>query len=492
MLNDDESFRKIVSSWANSSGYFAIFVVIAVKLIEGIQWILRRMYSFVNKNYMALSREMEFHADEIAANITGYEPLKTSLVRLSLADYSFNSAINLYNGKISECVKSENIYKEQSFVMGFFGETEAIPFHNGFPQPELEEVGKFSKSKLVIINQWASHPSTEDRIARLEKTQLVIDEQNSSPANSLFKNIETLQQQFTNKMFQNVEYKEEASMMSVNDFEHAFKTDYEKNTFSKKFNSYYNDRNPENFELDRLEPQRIDNPFSDEIKELVYTHNALKGDIETLDQIADETFGIKTFDYEGKRYKRAEAISLKKQLEISETEIKEQLKQHDIQIFRHFLALEADKDAMKLHGLYTRFFDYEKQYHADFEQYRNLSDSLQFTNVSTQSDQIQDNFQNVEAREAAIKIKMRKLLEHPALKKEITSDVKEIFDYYLTFKLTYFENGAYREETLHHLFTALNYYVYLMGRIFFIYKREILDYQASMLPDVEIKVPVSA
>ena len=49
-----------------------------------------------------LSREMEFHADEIVANVTGYEPLKYGLLWLSLADHSFRSVLSFYDGKIIE------------------------------------------------------------------------------------------------------------------------------------------------------------------------------------------------------------------------------------------------------------------------------------------------------------------------------------------------------------------------------------------------------
>ena len=116
MLYDNESFDKMIQQWANISGYFSIFVIIAVKIIEGIQWILKKMYEFININYLALSREMEFHADEVAANVAGYLPLKESLLRMDLADHSYNSVISFYENKLTENVKSSNLYKEQNFV----------------------------------------------------------------------------------------------------------------------------------------------------------------------------------------------------------------------------------------------------------------------------------------------------------------------------------------------------------------------------------------
>ena len=100
LVNDNDGYNNIISNWASVSGYFSIFVSIAVWIVRGIQWILSKMYGVVNKSYMALSREMEFHADEIAATVTGSAPLKTSLLRLSLASESYDSVLNFYQGKV--------------------------------------------------------------------------------------------------------------------------------------------------------------------------------------------------------------------------------------------------------------------------------------------------------------------------------------------------------------------------------------------------------
>ncbi|MFY7942955.1 MAG: M48 family metallopeptidase, partial [Crocinitomicaceae bacterium] len=94
MLYDNESYDYLIQRWANTSRFFSFFVSIAVKIIEGIQWVLRKMYEYVNVSYLALSREMEFHADEIAANVAGYLPLKESLRRMELAEHSYNLVLD--------------------------------------------------------------------------------------------------------------------------------------------------------------------------------------------------------------------------------------------------------------------------------------------------------------------------------------------------------------------------------------------------------------
>ena len=85
MLYDNEGYGMLIHRFANISSYFAIFVTLGVKIIEGIQWILKKLYHVVNLQHLNLSREMEFHADAIAANTVGSKPFISAMMRLDLA-----------------------------------------------------------------------------------------------------------------------------------------------------------------------------------------------------------------------------------------------------------------------------------------------------------------------------------------------------------------------------------------------------------------------
>jgi Zn-dependent protease with chaperone function len=182
LLNDNEGYQALIQQWSRIHGVITFFTLIAVKIIQGIQWVLRKLYAIVNMNYMGLSREMEFNADEIAARVAGTEPLQNSLLRLSLAEYSFNRVANFYESKIQENKKSENLYREQSFVMVKVADLKRIPIENGLPIITKNQVYRFDKSKLVIKDQWASHPSIGERIERLQLLHLdPVNSQNNWP-----------------------------------------------------------------------------------------------------------------------------------------------------------------------------------------------------------------------------------------------------------------------------------------------------------------------
>lgn len=42
MLYENDSFDTSIQNWGNSSGYVSFFLSIAVSIIRGIQWILKK------------------------------------------------------------------------------------------------------------------------------------------------------------------------------------------------------------------------------------------------------------------------------------------------------------------------------------------------------------------------------------------------------------------------------------------------------------------
>ncbi len=485
MIYENESYEKIIQSWSSISGYFAIFVVLAIKIVEGIQWVLSKLYDIVNKNYMGLSREMEFHADEIAASVTGYEPLKTSLLRMDLANHCFENVLNFYEGKISENIKSANLYQEHRFVMNFTAKESGLTITNGFPEVTLEELNEFNKSKLVIKNQWASHPSTDERIARLEKSNLTSEYIDYSPASSIFSNIEKIQKELTERTFKDVQYSEKPISISLDVFEEQYQKQYQNNTYPKIYNGYYDNKNPIYFDINALNSYRqtteIQDLFSDDKIELVYTAIALQHDMETLKQIAEKTIPIKTFDYDGKKYTRKQSKNLLSQIALELSQINEQIKLNDIAIFNCFLNLEREQGkGLKLERMYTEFFNFDKKLDAKYEIYTQLTNGLQFINYTTPFEQIRRNFSKIKPLETKLKSEIVELLGDNLYQTEITKEIKDNFELYISKNWKYFGNEKYFDDHLRMLFTALSNYTFLLSKGYFLLKKQLLNYQKEL------------
>lgn len=319
MLFNNDSFEQVAYKWATISGYFYFFVKIAIKIIQGIQWILRQFYGLVNKQYLGLSREMEFHADEVAAQITGFEPLKTSLMRISFSDSVLESVFDFYNQRISEKIRSKNIFRDHEKALFILAKTNGLTLSGSFPQVTEFDLTRYNKSKLVIKDQWASHPSTIDRISKLEQVGFKVDNLSDASANLLFADLDQIQESLTQIVFDNAPYDSEPELVEEEKFALEFEKNLELNSYPQIFNSYYSDKNPVYFPLEEEEQSPIGeflSLFSDEKVDWVYTMRALEYDLETLKQIQEGKLKIKTFDYDGQKYQTRKSQELTKKLSL--------------------------------------------------------------------------------------------------------------------------------------------------------------------------------
>ena len=486
LLNENDSYDQAAAKWADVSSLIAIFVVIALKAVHGIQWILAKMYGVINKSYSALSREMEFHADEIAASITGYQPLADSLLRMQLADYSLNSAFAYYGERIAENKSSVNIFKEQWFVMELNAESSDLTYKNKLPHVTFNDISRYNKSKLVIKNQWASHPSTQDRVDHLKDKPKFVNGEESVLANSIIQNLAEVQEEFTKLAFSQVKYTGEVQLLSYEDFEEDYEKGYKKNTFSKVYNGYYDDKNPAVFDLKTVIEIDIKETFSelvsDEIVDYIYDTQALGNDLETLAMIKDKTVRVKSFDYDGVKYNRKQSSKLLETLEGELKEKLETLKENDIKIYQFFLGQEAEKGTSgHLESLYEAMFNFDESSEERMEIYNSLSKELEFINYRHEYDTIRSKFKSVKALEFKLKKILTELVNDEKYQEEITPQMKENLDLYLKEDLQYFGNTMYFENKLQILFTAMQDYVYLLMRGYFLTKKELLEYQESLL-----------
>jgi Zn-dependent protease with chaperone function len=486
MLYDNESFRTMIQNWANISGYFSIFVVIAVKIIEGIQWILKKMYEYVNINYLALSREMEFHADEVAANVAGSLPLKESLLRMDLSNHSYNSVLNFYENKLAENIKSNNIYKEQSFVLNYLAKENNLVLKNNLPLVTPIDINRFNKSKLIIKDQWASHPSTEDRVLNLDRLNIIKETTNQELAISLFTSPNEIQEKITNKLFSIVENSNNLTSINTDNFIIDYCKEYEKNGFNKKYNGFYDNKNPNHFDVNTVEnstkTETIEQLFNKENIDIIYDYIALENDKNVIKNIEDKVISVKTFDYDGQKYNTKETSSLLSKIENEIEDLKNKITQNDITIYTFFYDLAKKKgEESKLKSAYTTFFNYDKEYNKKSELYSKIINAAVFIHNVTPIEQIKSHLSKLKEIEIDLKKEIKNILESEICKPEISEAIKENFDLYLKENLVYFNHDKYIESKLEILFKSINNYAYLISREYFLTKKELLDYQISLL-----------
>lgn len=476
LVNDDESYRNSVEKFASISGYFSIFAALAFFFTGKIKWVLVKMYNFVNIRHMALSREMEFHADEVAANIAGSLALEESLLRLELANNSYQNVLSFYDNRYSKNESSKNIYREQFFVMNFLAEQSEVESKNGLPNIQLSESGLFNKSKLNIENQWASHPSQKERITKLRSLN-IIKEQDNLPAKNIFKNFQKTEEQITSKLFSRVQYQKRKTDLEFEEFRSEFEKQYQKDSFDKIFNAYYDNKNPDFTvkESELTDEISFDELFSKEKVEWVYTLIALESDLKTVEAISKKEYAIKTFDYDGKKYKQAEAKTLIPTIQKAIEEIKEKIHQNDAVIYNYF-AKKAEEQQKKADfiQLYKSFGEYDAEYDDQYKLYIDLMNATAFMNTKTPFEQIRKNFSDLKPLEEKLKYQITVFYQNEMLTKEMNEeDIKDL-KFYTEKEHPYFNNNEYMEHNLQLLMKAINYLPYFLHRKYFYKKKELL------------------
>src|SRR5574343_104418 len=435
LLYDNGSYDVMVQKLANVSSYFVLFITIAIKIIEGIQWMLQKMYAFVNKKYLALSREMEFHADAVAAHIAGVSPVESSLLRMHLADSSYNHVLNLYTEKMAEGWISENVFKEHSYMMRFLAEKEGIPLVNDLPQITNDDTSnKFVKSKLVIENQWASHPATQ-----------VVD---------------------------------------FDKFKTTIQAKIDEYALDSLYNGYYNQYSPQSISFAEVAnpAASVADLFNDETASWPSTLQTLYADYQTLEGIKNSYIKIRSFDYEGTKYASTEAAvvlqMVKKEIDVLE----ERLKDNDHLIYRFTLEKGLAQEQAYLYRTTV------EQYLAgiiSYEENMKLIDAihteLHFISEQNSYEYILSKFRQFEATETNLKSGLQSLLKNELLDKELTIESRNRLHDYIAKEQVYFAGTSYDDAALNLLFEAKNTFYMLTEKLYYKNKKAWLDLQASIL-----------
>ncbi|GGD32743.1 M48 family metallopeptidase [Flavobacterium orientale] len=483
LLYDNESYYNLMSKVANSSNYFAFFVAIAQKIIQGIQWLLQKMYGIVNTSYLALSREMEFHADEVAANVTGYLPLKNSLLRLDLAEKGYHNVLNFYDGKQADALVSSNIFKEQEFVVHFLAAKQGIPVVNQFPDVQMKHIAHFNSSKLVVKNQWASHPELTDRISALERLNIEKSNPNNQPASTIFMDVEQTQQALTHKLFASVTYAITPQKHSLEAFQETFTAFYTKETFHEDFNGYYDQHSPVAFTTN--DPPHslatFDRLFSKEACSWSKELAILNSDLQLLEAIKNKTVAIANYDYEGIKHKAKEAPHTIAIIKENIALLQDKLKKNDQEIYIYFYTKAQEQGKLNDYkAVCDTYLDFDATYDANLALYTTLFERLAFTNDQNPHDKIYMNFVNFNPFEKQFKEALQQLLTRIALTDELPEATQNKISEFSTTRHTYFDGEKYLESNLELFYEMTHYFQYLNQRIYFLNKKKWLDYSLEI------------
>lgn len=175
-------------------------------LLSLIVWSIRSLVEIVFRGVVlaqrALSREMEYQADLVAASLTGSDALVHALHKLGAADDAWNRALQFANQELRHDRAVDDLFAVQTRVLEHMRVVLADPAYGAAPRrSEGADTGHrvFSEQLAPPPQMWATHPSNEAREANIKRTYIACDI-DDRPATVLLRDVEALKHTVTRRM----------------------------------------------------------------------------------------------------------------------------------------------------------------------------------------------------------------------------------------------------------------------------------------------------
>lgn len=464
MLYDNKGYGSFLQSWANIDGIFAIFASITAGIAQGIQSILKGMYALINKNYMRLSRQMEFHADAVAASVSGSRSLDSALRRIEMAASCYDITLQKCDELFKENKISANIYPQQKLVIQELASQHKLPLQNGLPVITDEFYYNANNSRVNFKDQWASHPSTEDRIKHLEELAIPADIKDES-AWVLFANKESLQESLTRKIYEQVQMPADVSTVDETEFGNKLKEQSTQFSLPEAYNGFYDNRQVAILNDDTLQEEPVahitfDRLFTAENAALHKKISTAVNDTAILTAIHEKRVAAKSFDFEGVKHNRDQAPVIISQIDTELKLLQQQQEQLDRETVLYFINRAkkvSPEEGSRLKEQYQHYFtrrkkadDLLKRMNAMLEVLAPVfaGQTLQVENIRSLISELKQDHESVFKKDLREWMDAGAFAANPALEKRITTFIADDYAY---FGQTHFFNTQLKE--LHSLCT---------------------------------------
>ncbi|HVG15912.1 MAG TPA: M48 family metallopeptidase [Chitinophagaceae bacterium] len=360
MLYNNQGYANSIGGMSQAHAIFSLFAALTVKVVQGIQWVLRQMFEVVNKSYLGLSRQMEFHADLVAASICGSNNIINALRRAEFADVCYNATIDLCNEAWRDKKVVQDFYTDHRIVVSHLAKRNRMSLIEGLPVIEQSTMSGVT-NRINYKNQWASHPALTERNEYLKPFGLTAGVDHRS-AWTLFDAKGKWNELLTQKIYTAIPKAEVQGVLTEEEFENLVIVQDKKFSFPEVFKEYYDSRFITAFDVEAAVKQpflitTLDQVLTEEGYLLPKKIEILAQDVAILNSIIKKEIQTRSFDFDGQKYDRKEASAILAQLEAEHEQKQNELKELDQRLFRFFYAIAPLAQAESLKQCYHAYFD---------------------------------------------------------------------------------------------------------------------------------------
>lgn len=176
LVNRRDFLDQLLVDWQTSNSHWVwrLFGFITASSIGGVRKVMFKTYTFVQKGFLGLSRQMEYDADKVSADTVGNDIAVSALCKINYISERFEAYNSLITGIASSKSLKPSSYWEgyESFLTlceSFDGKT--ITPAKVLDEQDIERVSH----KVQVKNPWLSHPTLPQRILRIKSTNRIID-----------------------------------------------------------------------------------------------------------------------------------------------------------------------------------------------------------------------------------------------------------------------------------------------------------------------------
>jgi len=490
MLYENKGYGKFLQGFGNLHAVLSFFVMITIEIVKGIQKMLQGMYGFINKNYMGLSREMEFHADAVAASVSGGNNLITALRKAEVSDVCFNTAIQKANDFMTHKKFFENIYAKHNVIMKQYASVYKLPVQGNVPIVNDEFFKQFQLSKVNIKDQWASHPSREDREEKL-KNLAVEAEPDDRSAWLLFNDPSKLQGELTAILYKNVPVEMKEHKINEKEFSEKYLDEIITYRLPQEYKGFYDNRQISDMDPDavflpdykgEINSSEMEKLFSPENLSLPKHIVTNQGDAGLLQGIINKQIDTKTFDYDGEKFERSAAPELLEKLNKETEQLVKELKALDERIVSFFAKASRNKgNEGELKKKYKEHFENRKKAEQFLVTAQKIVDTLspllRGEQVSIESANTMASFLRREGNEIK---PLLSLWVNNGLFDSDTS-LKEKVERFVAADYQYFADDSFFDSELGDIYSLANETATCLGDFQFLNFKKILEYQLALL-----------
>ncbi len=415
MLYENNSFNAFAIKVANSFGFAALAVRLAVGVIEVIQNLMRSMYVWLNARYMALSREMEFEADLCAARLAKAEDLIRPLYRTSVADQAIEALKFFYfqpqNGKTRS---SQNIFSDFHHVLREISAKNGLSMKGNIPLVDRHAHNRFFPQRLYIREQWASHPEIGERAFNLGLKQDIDPDPQGESAWNYFKEAEAIKEHLSSTWF---EQSGESIRIEQDAFPEAYAHHIEGNSFPKSYQGLYDRLIIPEFDLENPEPAEdlqefpLGEDFADQYREWGF----LAQDTELLQLLESKEIRCASFEYMGKKFSVTEAERLKDELKKKHSELDSYLLSLYPKLYATAWYRSSISEKQELKESFARYFHLNSLLEEANKSFHESIEKSAFLYAGFTVEEVREDASRFKSSLNHFKIKLKKILDDPDL-----------------------------------------------------------------------------